>query len=687
MDKHPEGCFSFAYLERRNGMKDSKYWHDRFIQLEQSQNSKGAQCYAHIEMQYRQAQREIEGQIARWYQRFSENNDVSLAEAKKMLNAKELEELKWDVNEYIRHGEENAVSQQWMKQLENASARYHISRLEALKLQVQQSIETMYGKQLSEINKAMRGIYESGYYHTAFEIHKGIGVGWNFATLDEKTISKVINKPWAADGKNFSERVWENRQRLVNELNTELTRNIMLGQDPQKAIDAIAKKLNVSKSNAGRLVMTEEAFFSGAAQKDCFRELDVEQYEIVATLDSQTSEICREMDGKVFPMTQWEIGTTAPPFHVRCRTTTVPSFGDEFDEVGKRAARGKDGKTYYVDANMTYKEWHKAFVEGDKSGLQGVEPDEAGQDAITDFATSRKQYDEQVQKLAELEKQSDETLDVYMDAMDTPQAATFEQAFNEKYDEVESFKQMVKDMKAVLSGKEANAVRQVEKKLAVKTGIPIDKVEMTGLQYDTASMIYDSYNTVLKKFPELKGQLAALKYDGVQGDKYAGCITITGEVKVHGIFAKFDDLVKSYADDVAIGFHPVGTDYRSVIVHELGHALDGYMTKQRLLDADFNGHGIIRTTSQTAKDMTLKFLGFDRQKIAIELKNQGLTLFQRRDILEQRERNFIIQHVSEYAADNEREFFAECFAEYMTSDNPRDAAKIFGKIIEKALGR
>ncbi len=358
-------------------MKNSEYWKKRFELLEQSQNQKGIQCYADIERQYRQAQKQIEGKIAAWYQRFADNNGVTLADARKMLTNRELEELKWDVHDYIRYGEENAINGTWVKQLENASARYHISRLEALKLQTQQSLEAMFGNQLDSIDSAMRGIYKSGYYHTAFELQKGIGVGWDFATLDDKTISKVINKPWAVDGKNFSERVWGNRQKLVNELNTELTRNIILGQDPQKAIDAIAKKMNTSKSNAGRLVMTEEAFFSSAAQKDCFRELGVEQFEVVATLDSHTSEICQDMDGKHFTMSQWEVGVTAPPFHVWCRSTTVPYFDDDFDNIGERAARGGDGKTYYIPGNMTYKQWQKSFVEGDKSGLQKSAPNGA----------------------------------------------------------------------------------------------------------------------------------------------------------------------------------------------------------------------------------------------------------------------------------------------------------------------
>lgn len=85
-------------------MKNSDYWKERFAQLEQSQNQKGMQCYAEIERQYRRAQTQIEGQIAVWYQRFAENNIISITEAHSMLNKQELEELKWDVNDYINTG-------------------------------------------------------------------------------------------------------------------------------------------------------------------------------------------------------------------------------------------------------------------------------------------------------------------------------------------------------------------------------------------------------------------------------------------------------------------------------------------------------------------------------------------------------------------------------------------------------
>lgn len=356
-------------------MKNSEYWKLRFEQLEQAQNGQGAAAFAEIERQYKEAQKQIEGQIARWYQRFADNNGITLAQARQYLKGAALKEFQWDVQDYIKYGQDNALMGGWMKELENASAKYHISKLEALKIQTQQSLEVMFSKQMGTVTGAMGDIFESGYYHTAYELQKGFNIGWDIAGLDQSQIEKVLSKPWAVDGKNFSERIWTNKEKLISELHGELTQNIMLGADPQKAIDSLAKKMNTSKQNAGRLIMTEEAYFSSAAQKDCFNELDVEQYEIVATLDSHTSDICRSLDGKHFPMKDFQAGVTAPPFHVYCRSTTVPYFDEDFGDIGERAARDEEtGKTYYIPDDMNYEDWKQTFVDGgDKSGFDVVD--------------------------------------------------------------------------------------------------------------------------------------------------------------------------------------------------------------------------------------------------------------------------------------------------------------------------
>lgn len=352
-------------------MKNADYWAQRFTQLEDAQNQQGADALKKIEAQYRQAQKQLEAQISTWYQRFAKNNGITLAEARQWLTGKDLKEFKWDVQDYIKYGQDNALSGGWMKELENASAKYHISKLEALKIHTQQSLESLFSKQGLTVSGALSDVYTSGYYHTVYELQKGFNIGWDIAGIDEAQLEKVLAKPWAADGYNFSERIWKNKDKLISEVHNELSQNIMLGADPQKAIDALAKKMNTSKHNAGRLVMTEEAYFSSTAQKEAFQELGVEQFEIVATLDSHTSEICRMMDGKHFPMTDFQPGATAPPFHVYCRSTTVPYFDDDFGQIGERAARDEEtGKTYYIPDDMKYQDWEDTFIKGgDKSGF------------------------------------------------------------------------------------------------------------------------------------------------------------------------------------------------------------------------------------------------------------------------------------------------------------------------------
>lgn len=322
------------------------------------------QSYSYMEnldAQFRAAQAEIERQVAAWYQRFADNNEITLADAKRLLNSGELEEFRWTVEEYIKHGEENALTGAWMKELENASARVHISRLDALKLQLQQQAELLYSNQLDTLDAVARRVYTGGYYHTAYEIQKGLGVGWTMQALDERTVSKVLSRPWTADGQTFRDRCWMNKQSLVSSVNTQLTQMIIRGESPDRAISAISKQFNVSRSKAGRLVMTESAYFSGAGQKDCFNGLGVKEYMFVASFDHDTCELCAAIDGKVFKMSEHQAGLTAPPLHPWCRCCIAPYFAD-MAGIGERWVRNEDGTTGKIPTGITFDEWKKGHV-------------------------------------------------------------------------------------------------------------------------------------------------------------------------------------------------------------------------------------------------------------------------------------------------------------------------------------
>lgn len=342
-------------------MRNDAYWANRMRILEEYLLDTGYDYVKNLERQYDTAIRAIEKEILSWYQRFAAENDMTLAKARRLLTTKELTEFRWTVEEYIKYGQENAISQAWLKQLKNASARVHISRLDCLKLQLQQQAEALHGAQSEALDKALSELYEAGYYRTAYEIQRGIGVGWSLHGLTGDEIRKVLARPWTLDSQTFSDRIWSNKETLVNKVNTELTQMIMRGSAPDKTIQAIAKRFDVSKSQAGRLVMTESAAFANEARKDCFRDLGVGRYIIVETLDSETCALCGRLDGKVYPMSDYQVGVTAPPFHPWCRGTTAPYFED-IEGLGERAARDGDGKVYDVPRDMKFTEWKEKYV-------------------------------------------------------------------------------------------------------------------------------------------------------------------------------------------------------------------------------------------------------------------------------------------------------------------------------------
>ncbi|MER2006709.1 MAG: minor capsid protein [Psychrobacillus sp.] len=340
-------------------VKKRSYWRERFEALENAQHKRSLFYYTDLERAYIETMKSLESDILRWYERFAKSEGVTLDEAKRLLKSEELKEFRWSVDDYIKYGQKNAINQAWMKQLENASSRVHISRLESLKLQLQQHVEKLYGDQIEGFERLMKELYSEQYYQTAYEIQKGFNIGFAFQALDEARLTKIISKPWTADNLTFSSKIWRDRGLLIDTLHKELTLAIAKGESPHRLISVIQKKMNTSRSSAVRLVLTEQAFFSASASKDAYVELDVKKYEIIATLDHKTSDICQSLDGKIFKQSDFEPGVTANPFHPRCRTTTAPYFEDDYSQ---RIARKKNDEAYYITSNIKYPEWKVRFV-------------------------------------------------------------------------------------------------------------------------------------------------------------------------------------------------------------------------------------------------------------------------------------------------------------------------------------
>lgn len=349
-------------------MRNADYWRGRFSILEDSAHREAQKTIQDMEELYLDAQRSVQKEIESWYARFAVNNQISLTDARKWLTAGQLEEFHWSVEQYIKIGEQAGLDAAWLKKLENASARFHISRLEAVQTGIQQQLELLYGNQVDSLDALLKKVVGNGYTRTAFEVQKGVGLGWDITGLDQKKLETLLSKPWTTDGRTFRDRCWLNKNDLVGSVSKSLTQGLLRGDSPSKITTAIQKQFGVHRYKAGRLVNTETTYFNAVATKECYKDLDVEMVEIIETLDSHTCSICGGFDGKVIPISQYEPGVTVPPFHPNCRGTTAPAIDPKY--AGERAARNADGDVYYVPANMKYADWKKAFVDGGaKTGL------------------------------------------------------------------------------------------------------------------------------------------------------------------------------------------------------------------------------------------------------------------------------------------------------------------------------
>ncbi|WP_195444645.1 minor capsid protein [Peptoniphilus harei] len=362
------------------------YWEKRASFLESKNFQKSNDLIRLIEKEHKLAMKKIESDIDFYLSRIAMEGNLSVAEARKLLSNGELDHFRMSLGDYIEAGK-GSLTEDIRSQLELASNLHHISRQQAMAIELKKHIDSLYNKYLGETTKYLATSYEESFYQSLYDLGKFEGFK-SFQKLNTSEIDSIIKRPWAEDGQNFSDRIWKNQETLINSLQEELLGSAMRGDKIDRAIKNIAEKMEVSKSNASRLIRTESAFISNLAMTNAYEKGTCEKYEILATLDLKTSEICRHMDGKKFPFKDKLVGVNHPPFHPNCRTVTIPCYDDDIerrlDEKSGRLARNpKTGKTEIVE-NINYETWYKKYVKDNKIDNSGYNISEKGLKILID---------------------------------------------------------------------------------------------------------------------------------------------------------------------------------------------------------------------------------------------------------------------------------------------------------------
>lgn len=252
------------------------------------------------------------------------------------------------------------------------------SRLTAFKNQLEIELSLLAADKEEMIGDTLQDVYKHASYKTVYDLSKQAGTQVAFDKIDKKTALRAIRTNFS--GTNFSDSIWRDKNKLKLSLEQLIPQQFLIGTSTQNIARQLRDRLNVSYRNSIRLARTETNFIANKGMQDTYKRAGVEKYQVLATLDSRTSDICQEMDGYIGELSKAVVGVNYPPFHPNCRTTTVPYFDDE--EAEERIMRDEEGENEF-DENITYDKWLKKVVNSKSEDIPDTDPDDLnGADAV-----------------------------------------------------------------------------------------------------------------------------------------------------------------------------------------------------------------------------------------------------------------------------------------------------------------
>ena len=235
-----------------------------------------------------------------------------------------------------------------------------VSRIERLNGTMNELIKGLTAGQIGITTVALKKAAKSVYYDTIFTTASNIGVGRSFELLTGSQVTALIKNP--LNGADFVTRTGINNTDLANKVNQVLRNGVTQGLSIKDMTDQLKPAMNGSYANANRIVQTEMTNTMTQASIEGYKSQGVKEYKIIATLDKKTSDICTNQDNKIYDVDKAIAGLNAPPFHVRCRSTTG-AYYEDVQAFTTRMARDADtGKNFYVPARMNTKDFKDIYV-------------------------------------------------------------------------------------------------------------------------------------------------------------------------------------------------------------------------------------------------------------------------------------------------------------------------------------
>lgn len=348
-------------------IKNIKYWEMREARNMYKDMQLAEDCAKELSVIYSKAAIYTAKQIEGIFNRFASKHHLTRDEAINLLSEADSKDFEKLLEAY--KNKTGAQKREALAELEASAYKNRMKRLDDIDKSINRLINAVASKERDAIDKTMRKVYESSYHHAVYEAARMSGLDLQTGPIDEGALETILKKKWS--GQNYSERVWNNTQKVADAIKEELMIGALTGKTEKEMTDSINEQFLSGRNNARRLVRTESSYIHNEAHFQAYKDYGIEEYRFVATLDLRTSQICRERDGSVYRVNDKKIGVNAPPMHPWCRSTTIMNLDDETMHNLERFARDPvTGERMKVPADETYKEWYQRMVE--KHGAEAI---------------------------------------------------------------------------------------------------------------------------------------------------------------------------------------------------------------------------------------------------------------------------------------------------------------------------
>ena len=339
-----------------------KYWEDRAAGRMVSYTAKAESTADTLGKAYYATARYLQVEANDVFNAFTDKFELSIAEAETMLKNAPNKSMFEQMKTALATCTDEQKKQQLETLLSSPAYAHRIGRLNDLDSKISDMCSRLANVEIGVDTEHLGDIIQNAYMQTVFDVTKGADYRAAFDLIPESRVKAILSTNWS--GQMFSQRVWDNTNALADGLKHDMLVGIMAGKSEQHMADDIMNRCGVGAFEARRLVRTETTCVANMAELYGYKELDIDEYEFTACLDSRTSDLCRELDGKVFKRNSAQAGVNLPPMHPFCRSTTLPVLPSE-EDLDKELAGLYDPKTRQIYTPNT-----DSHAKIDDAGLQ-----------------------------------------------------------------------------------------------------------------------------------------------------------------------------------------------------------------------------------------------------------------------------------------------------------------------------